>query len=297
MHSIFRRKISENNMLAVQKFTAILILALSKISGHIIKHTSIEHLAIGDYENWEEEKWVNVADKDWQEFMDTLAGKLKKKGVDGFFIDNCDVYDYAHKKDIFDGLTVILKKIRAMGKPVVVNGGDIYVTAYQSRYGSAADIMTGVNQESVWSRIDFTTKTFHTQKKTEREYFCQYLQACKADGMDVYLLEYTTDHKLIRRIKKYCRKKKYDYYIAEYRYDTQLLIDRRDRDLDEDEIADYITENFEGNSLIAAGDEDLVKIHFHTNEPWKILEYCNTVGEIYDIVVEDMIRQAAGQQG
>ena len=43
--------------------------------------------------------------------------------------------------------------------------------------------------------------------------------------------------------------------------------------------------------------EDLVKIHFHTNEPWKILEYCNTVGEIYDIVVEDMIRQAAGQQG
>ena len=37
-----------------------------------------------------------------------------------------------------------------------------------------------------------------------------------------------------------------------YRYDTQLLIDRRDKDLDEDEIAEYITENFEGNSLIAA---------------------------------------------
>lgn len=82
-----------------------------------------------------------------------------------------------------------------------------------------------------------------------------------------------------------------------YRYDTQLLIDRRDKDLDEDEIADYITEHFEGNSLIAAGDEELVKIHFHTNEPWKILEYCNSVGEIYDIVVEDMIRQTNGLQG
>ena len=45
-----------------------------------------------------------------------------------------------------------------------------------------------------------------------------------------------------------------------YRYDTQLLIDKRDKDLDEDEISDYITEHFEGNSLIAAGDEDLVKI-------------------------------------
>ena len=82
-----------------------------------------------------------------------------------------------------------------------------------------------------------------------------------------------------------------------YRYDTQLLIDRRDKDLDEDEIADYITDHIEGNSLIAAGDEDLVKIHFHTNEPWKVLEYCNTIGEIYDIVVEDMIRQSAGLQG
>lgn len=36
-----------------------------------------------------------------------------------------------------------------------------------------------------------------------------------------------------------------------YRYDTQLLIERRDEDLDEDDIADYITEHFEGNSLIA----------------------------------------------
>ena len=82
-----------------------------------------------------------------------------------------------------------------------------------------------------------------------------------------------------------------------YRYDTQLLIDRRDKDLDEDEIADYITDHIEGNSLIAAGDEDLGEIHFHTNAPWKVLEYCSTVGEIYDIVVEDMIRQSAGLQG
>ena len=82
-----------------------------------------------------------------------------------------------------------------------------------------------------------------------------------------------------------------------YRYDTQLLIDRRDEDLDEDDIADYITGHIEGNSLIAAGDEDLVKIHFHTNEPWKLLEYCASIGEIYDIVVEDMIRQSNGLHG
>ena len=82
-----------------------------------------------------------------------------------------------------------------------------------------------------------------------------------------------------------------------YRYDTQLLIDRRDRDLDEDEIADYITENFEGNSLIAAGDEDLVKIHFHTNEPWKVLEYAASQGDLHKIIVENMERQANGLDG
>lgn len=81
------------------------------------------------------------------------------------------------------------------------------------------------------------------------------------------------------------------------RYDTQLLIDKRDKDLNDSKISDYITQNIEGNSLLVVGDEDMIKIHFHTNEPWKVLEYCNSVGEIYDIVVEDMIRQSNGLQG
>jgi dihydroxyacetone kinase-like predicted kinase len=48
---------------------------------------------------------------------------------------------------------------------------------------------------------------------------------------------------------------------------------------------------------LAVGDEDLIKIHYHTNEPWEVLEYCRSLGEIYDIVVEDMDRQARGLKG
>lgn len=81
----------------------------------------------------------------------------------------------------------------------------------------------------------------------------------------------------------------------EFRYDTQLLIEGEN--LDEDEIAEYITENFKGDCLLAVGDEELIKIHFHTNEPWQLLEYARSLGEIYDIVVEDMIRQSKGLQG
>ena len=83
--------------------------------------------------------------------------------------------------------------------------------------------------------------------------------------------------------------------MLEYRFDTQLLIEGTD--LSEDAIHDYITQNIAGDCLLAVGDENLIKIHFHTNEPWQVLEYCAGLGEIFDIVVEDMDRQARGLKG
>ena len=83
--------------------------------------------------------------------------------------------------------------------------------------------------------------------------------------------------------------------MLEYKFDTQLLIEGEH--LSEDSIHDYIMKNMQGDCLLVVGDETLIKIHFHTNEPWKVLEYCNSIGEIYDIVVEDMIRQSAGLKG
>ena len=41
------------------------------------------------------------------------------------------------------------------------------------------------------------------------------VQKCKKDRMEVYLLEYTKDKKLIRQIKQYCRKNKFHYYISD----------------------------------------------------------------------------------
>lgn len=70
-----------------------------------------------------------------------------------------------------------------------------------------------------------------------------------------------------------------------------------DAGLDEDAINDYFRTNFQGDCLLAVGDDELIKIHYHTNEPWKVLEYCASLGEIFDIVVEDMDRQARGLNG
>ncbi len=100
----------------------------------------------------------------------------------------------------------------------------------------------------------------------------------------------------------------------EFRYDTQLLLDvyvEDGEDADDvaddlvDEIRDYILENFKGDSMVVAGDSGqdefgekaTIKLHYHTNEPWDVLSYCKTRGEIYDIVVEDMDRQSRGLKG
>lgn len=83
--------------------------------------------------------------------------------------------------------------------------------------------------------------------------------------------------------------------MLEFKFDTQLLIEGHN--LDENKINEYITNNFKGDSLLAVGDESLIKIHYHTNEPWKLLEYAASLGEIYDVVVENMERQANGLKG
>ena len=83
--------------------------------------------------------------------------------------------------------------------------------------------------------------------------------------------------------------------MLEFKFDTQLLIEGVD--LDEDEIYDYIVENFKGDSLLAVGDSDLIKIHYHTNEPWQVLEYAASLGDIHDVVVENMERQEKGLKG
>lgn len=83
--------------------------------------------------------------------------------------------------------------------------------------------------------------------------------------------------------------------MLEFKYDTQLLLEGTN--LSDQKIIEYINANLNGDCLLVVGDDELIKLHFHTNEPWKVLEYCASLGEIYDIVIEDMERQAKGLQG
>lgn len=173
-----------------------------------------EKYTLDVYENWEDERWVDVSQKEWQEFITAdIAKSLVDKGVDGLFVDNLDVYYHYQNEGVFEGITYILKTFKEYGMYVSINGGDVYVTEYLNRYNTL-DVIDAVNQETVFSKILWDGDKFSTQEKSEREYFQEYLSNVKSAGKDVYLLEYTTDKKLIREINEYCKEKGYRYYAS-----------------------------------------------------------------------------------
>lgn len=83
--------------------------------------------------------------------------------------------------------------------------------------------------------------------------------------------------------------------MLDYKYDIQLLI--AGEHLASEQIIAYINDHLDGDCLLVVGGEELIKVHFHTNEPWLVLKYCDTLGDMHDIIIENMVRQANGLQG
>ena len=176
-------------------------------------YKEFEEIALGDYENWDEEKWVNVADKRWQKRIKNKAQLLLQKGIDGFFLDNADVYYQYQTPAIYQGLMSILREIHQEHKPIIINGGDTFITE-AIKQNAISGIVTGVNQESVFTEIHFKTNTFGVKSAAEREYFFEYLAQCKTYGLTVYLLEYGATKKLTKEINAYCEHNGFIYDIS-----------------------------------------------------------------------------------
>ena len=76
-----------------------------------------------------------------------------------------------------------------------------------------------------------------------------------------------------------------------YAYCTQTLINVKDKSVEIDDIKNDI-EQF-GDSLMVVGDEEIIKIHIHTNHPGIILEYALKIGSLKDIKIDNMKLQNA----
>ncbi len=174
-----------------------------------------QDLTLGDYEHWDEERWIDVSSPIWQDFvLETLAPELLEKGIDGYFVDNCDVYYQYPEAEILEGLSVIMEGLKSTGADIIVNGGDAFVEAYTASGGRADDIITGINQESVFTRIDWNTGNLYGSTKDDMEYFTNYIEKYSSQGIDIYLLEYTKKPLIVAKIKSYCHDHNFKYYVS-----------------------------------------------------------------------------------
>ena len=181
-------------------------------------------LCLDKYENWPDELWVDVTQEKWKTFVTSvLVEEIRKKdpNLDGFFLDNLDIYGHVTDKkkyssmseDVYDALVSILESYRETGLPVLINGADAFVSKLIDEDRSG--LIYGVNQETVFSRIiNYDKNKFGEQSDKEHKYYTNYLKQCKNEGLEVFVLEYTTDSEVENEISRYCQKNGFRYYIS-----------------------------------------------------------------------------------
>ena len=148
---------------------------------------------IGEYKDWDNEKWIEVS---------------------GLFVDNTDVYYVFHEQKIYNALLDIFNAFTEKGIKVIVNGGDVFISEVINNC-SIPTCIKAVNQETVFTSINFDDKSFGENNWENREYFIEYLNVCKQNGMDVLLIEYGANDKLREKIMDYCNKNDYVCYFAD----------------------------------------------------------------------------------
>ena len=174
------------------------------------------HLTFANYDNWDE-RWVNISKKKWQKFIISRARLFKSYGYDGFFVDNLDVYAHKKKTSIYNGACRILLAMKQMGASVIINGADVFVSKAISK-GHAKRIIDAVNQEEVFTSIDFDVNSYGRQSKSILNYYKRYFKRVKRAGIKGYLLEYRAHGSNLRRLRNYCRANGFNYYNARSLY-------------------------------------------------------------------------------
>ena len=91
-------------------------------------------------------------------------------------------------------------------------------------------------------------------------------------------VEFEDDHDSLEEIK--------------YAYCTEFLIQNLRSDAKNSDIATFRRQlNRIGDCVLVVGDLSLVKVHVHTNDPGKALQYGLSLGELVNLKIENMVEQ------
>ncbi len=77
----------------------------------------------------------------------------------------------------------------------------------------------------------------------------------------------------------------------DFQYCTEMLV--KGTDLDVDKLREQLSTL--GDSMLVVGEEEIVKVHIHSNHPGKILETCLQWGSLSDIKINNMLEEVHEQ--
>lgn len=75
--------------------------------------------------------------------------------------------------------------------------------------------------------------------------------------------------------------------VLDFQYCTELLI--KGENLDPDDIKDHLQPL--GDSMLVVGEDEIVKVHIHSNHPGKVLETALQFGQLSDIKINNMLEE------
>ena len=273
-----------------EDYTAAEIAALKKGGARVLAYLSVgsvsdersyykelEPYTLGPLEDWPHERYLDVRAPQVREWLQNRAREFRRRGYDGYWLDNLDVYEEYRSTEMFRSLVAVLHAIKAVGGYVMVNGGMLFLTdmliphkvqlgaykresnakrmcaslkraglkntiiemdglykvqagAYMQQdsadrlvkmlksagfatakrislfNGKPRAYLDGVTQEEVFSRItDYDGKgTFGKQHTAESDRYQAHMRRVVKNGLDGWLLEYTTDPAVKTKILKFC---------------------------------------------------------------------------------------------
>ena len=197
-------------------------LSVGSLESYRSYYDEFKQYTFQDYENWEEERWIDASITSWQDKIVELANSFKKAGADGLFLDNFDVYYYAKEVSAefgeknYQGCHQILDKLSKLDLKLLVNSGTDFLERLGEENDPLIDKIDWYAQECVFSNIkDYKNNRFGRQNKEDQKYYQSIVNIMK-NHSNVLLIEYTKNKLLINKIKTYCGNNNFHYYITDH---------------------------------------------------------------------------------
>ena len=205
----------------LKKHGAMLLgyISVGSVSDERPYYKKLKPFRLSRLEDWHHEWYLDLRKEEVRKWCVNRAKEIKAMGFDGWWCDNVDVYEYHKSSEMYNAITSVLKSIKALGGYVMINGGSEYVSKLMDsdKNHKAITFIDGITQEEVISLIkDYDGNgKFGKQTSEMNKWYESYMIRLLRHSIQAFLLEYTTDASVKKKIIDFCQKNNMSgYYIS-----------------------------------------------------------------------------------